>query len=222
MVSTLTEIVCLVLKPGINITGSSDAAKTWDECVSLIQSQPGYIGSTYGPTMEDPLMYEWFIDWTSATSREAFGRSLDFMPFKTRLESFNASICCYHVPFNLAATIFTLNFPVVQLVTFFAVSPQMLSNVREFITAIGRSDQCYGGVCGESLESNIRWSGDGRRGTVVALLIGWESKESHTAFEETDVYKESIELLEEEGVAYKGQETVHVHFKMAIDFEGLI
>ncbi len=50
---------------------------------------------------------------------------------------------------------------------------------------------------------------DGVKGKGAVLLIGWDSKEDHMAFRETDVFKENIQLLRQTA---KGIEAHHTQF----------
>jgi heme-degrading monooxygenase HmoA len=51
-----------------------------------------------------------------------------------------------------------------------------------------------------------------KQGSAVVGLLGWDSKEAHMAFRETELFKENVHLLREKN---GGIELGHVPFKAA-------
>jgi len=65
-----------------------------------------------------------------------------------------------------------------------------------------RPDGYFGYAFGETVEEIAK--DGGKDGKAVILWIGWESKEKHMEFRQTEVFKENIRLLRE----YNGGATV--------------
>jgi hypothetical protein len=49
----VTEIAYISLKPGIQLTGSSDGAKAWADTIKTIQAQDGYQRLHWGVSLEN-------------------------------------------------------------------------------------------------------------------------------------------------------------------------
>ncbi|KAL2065159.1 hypothetical protein VTL71DRAFT_4300 [Oculimacula yallundae] len=197
MATPVTEIAYITLKPGIDISGSSDAAKAWKESLAIISKQEGYQRSSYGLTLESPDLLLWFIDWDSRTSHINFTTSPAYTPFTAHLSTLLTSAHFHHILFPSPPSIL-ISAPIIEFATFLNTTPSFPSQVEKFIAAVGTPKECYGGAFGESVEMDVkRHEGDGEKGRVTVLVIGWESREAHFRFRETEVFKESIELLGE-------------------------
>lgn len=122
-------------------------------------------------------------------------------------------------PFSLVHVDFTpadgvkraLSAPVTELATFYwdgAPPDDAVSSVEKFIKAWeaeageGKVRWAYG-VTHEEIER------EGVKGKGAVLLIGWESKEEHMQFRETEVFKKNIDLLRQ---GAKGAEMHHTQF----------
>jgi heme-degrading monooxygenase HmoA len=78
-----------------------------------------------------------------------------------------------------------------------------MSNVEKFVKVVEETKgEGYLGVAyGETMEDVKKHADQGKdgvkEGKAVVLLIGWESKELHMKFRETDTFKENIHFLRE-------------------------
>lgn len=95
--------------------------------------------------------------------------------------------------------------PVIEIVTFFQTEDFFLSNVEKFMAAMSPHAEGYlGHVYGPVIEEIEEEEGAGK-GKAVVLCIGWESREKHMAFRETETFVKNIPLLRE---GMKGGEMV--------------
>ncbi|CAG8959812.1 hypothetical protein HYFRA_00001720 [Hymenoscyphus fraxineus] len=210
MGSPVTEIAYLTLKPGVDISGSTDAAKAWQEGLSVVKKQEGYQRSYYGRAMESPDLLLWFIDWDSYEAHINFTKSSVYESFANNLGALMEGFHLHHVGLKPFPPTVLGKAPVIEFATFLDTQPQFLDNVGKFMNAVGMPEKCYGGAWGESVETDVGKHEDGSvKGRAVVLVIGWESKEAHMQFRETEVFKGNIGLLRE-GVG--GVEMFHVPF----------
>lgn len=87
--------------------------------------------------------------------------------------------------------------PVIEVTTFFQVEDFFLSNVEKFMAAASPHAEGYlGHVYGLTIEEIEKEEGAGK-GKAVVLCIGWESKEKHMEFRETETFAKNIHLLRE-------------------------
>ncbi|KAH7364654.1 hypothetical protein BKA65DRAFT_447702 [Rhexocercosporidium sp. MPI-PUGE-AT-0058] len=213
MATPVTEIAYITLKPNIDISDSSDAANSWKEGLAIIAKQEGYQGSSYGRATESPGLLMWFIDWDSHGSHIKFTKAPAYSGFKDCVISIMESVHYHHVAFTPFPPKILTSAPVIEFVTFLDTKPHFMDNVSKFMKAIGMPEKCYGGAWGESVEADVGKHVDGSvKGKAVVLVIGWESKEAHMAFRETEVFEKSIGLLRE---GMGGVEMFHVPFTAA-------
>ena len=112
--------------------------------------------------------------------------------------------------------------PVIEFATFYSPDASFLGNMRKFTGNLeakrkeGLIDGFFGSSYGESVEDGVvkhseqeDESAKEKSGKVVTALIGWESKDKHLAFRETEIFKESIGLLRGNN---RGAELFHVKF----------
>ncbi|KAG4426563.1 hypothetical protein IFR04_000445 [Cadophora malorum] len=213
MVTPVTEIAYITLKPDTDISGSSDAARAWKGGLSVIAKQEGYQGSSYGRAVESPDVLMWFIDWDSKESHIKFAQSPAYEPFKENLSALMTAVHFHHVAFSPFPPKIVTRAPVIEFATFLDTKPHFLSNVEKFMKGIGTPDECYGSAWGDSVETDVGKHSDGSvKGKATVLLIGWESKEAHMRFRESDVFEKNIGLLRE---GMGGVEMFHIPFTAA-------
>ncbi|KAK0104159.1 hypothetical protein ONS96_005253 [Cadophora gregata f. sp. sojae] len=124
-----------------------------------------------------------------------------------------AAVHFHHVPFKPFPPTILTRAPVIEFATFLDTKPHFLSNVGRFMSGIGTPDQCYGSAWGDSVETDVGKHADGTvKGKATVLLIGWESKEAHMKFRETETFEKNIGLLRE---GMGGTELFHVPFTAA-------
>ncbi|CAG8974557.1 hypothetical protein HYALB_00005830 [Hymenoscyphus albidus] len=210
MGTLVTEIAYLTLKPGVDISGSTDAAKAWQEGLSVVKKQEGYQRSYYGRAMESPDLLLWFIDWDSYEAHINFTKSAVYESFANNLSALMEGVHLHHVGLKPFPPTVLSKAPVIEFATFLDTKPQFLDNVGKFMNAVGIPEKCYGGAWGECVETDVGKHEDGSvKGKAVVLVIGWESKEAHMQFRETELFKETLGLLRE---GTGGVEMFHVPF----------
>lgn len=104
----------------------------------------------------------------------------------------------HHVAFSPFPPKIVTRAPVIEFATFLDTRPHFLANVEKFMKGIGAPDECYGSAWGDTVETDVGKHLDGSaKGKATVLLIGWESKEAHMRFRETEVFEKNIGLLRE-------------------------
>jgi hypothetical protein len=113
-------------------------------------------------------------------------------------------------PVNFPPTVLSSS-PCVEFATFYGVDDKFMSRTEKFLASIGSVDVdgYLENTFGPVIEEIAKDDGSGK-GKAIVVLIGWESKEKHMAFRETQTFKDNIPLLRE-GVA--AAEVFHVEFK---------
>jgi hypothetical protein len=137
-------------------------------------------------------------------------------PFKTRLGLIMTGVPLFHiVPTPFPPKVLSLA-PCIEFVTFFSTSPDFLANVEKFADVLeknkGKIDGYLGYSYGESVEEVVKHAEQNTAETkakAITALLGWESREKHLAFRETEVFRENIGLLRENN---RGAEMFHIPF----------
>jgi hypothetical protein len=133
------------------------------------------------------------IDWESRDAHVKFMNDPSYGPFKARLTSLMEGVHLHHITQPKTALLGLA--PVMEVATFYDAEPTMLQNVEKFAAALekGNPDGFHGVVYGKVMEKIVRHAGvgkeDAKPGEAVVLLIGWDSKEIHLAFRETELFK---------------------------------
>jgi hypothetical protein len=108
--------------------------------------------------------------------------------------------------------------PVIEFCAFYCPEPSFLASMGKFVGILdgkkGEIEGYYGASYGESVEEGVvKHAEQGtegvQEGKAVAAFIGWESKEAHLKFRETEIFKENIGLLRGNN---RGAEVFHVKF----------
>jgi len=100
------------------------------------------------------------------------------------------------------------------MATFYHTEPHFTSNVQKFLDTVSKDAVadfgCLGATYGPVVEE-IEKEGDGKgKGNAVLLCIGWESREDHMKFRESESFKKNIHFLRE---GMGGIEMHHTVFK---------
>jgi hypothetical protein len=88
--------------------------------------------------------------------------------------------------------------PVVEVATFYKTESSFTENTKKFMEIFhgteidGYVGQAYGPVV-EKIEKS---DGDGK-GPALMIFIGWETKEAHMKFRETELFQKNVGLLKE-------------------------
>ena len=87
----------------------------------------------------------------------------------------------------------------VEFATFYNVEKGFAQNLEAFVQAvdIGKPDGFVGYATGHVVEQITRPKEGAQEGEALVLLFGWESKEKHLSFRETELFAKHIGLLRE-------------------------
>lgn len=146
-----------------------------------------------------------------------------YVPFKKTLGTIMEGVHLFHVTPTPFPPAILSRAPTIEFCAFFDPAPTFLSNIEKFVGILeekrgeGLVKGYYGGSYGGSVEGGlVKHSevlegkvADGDGGKVVVGFLGWESKEAHLAFRETELFKENIGLLRGNN---RGAEVFHVKF----------
>jgi heme-degrading monooxygenase HmoA len=86
--------------------------------------------------------------------------------------------------------------PCVEVATFFKTEERFLGNVEKFMECLSEAEGYLGHALGEVVEE-IEKEEDAGKGKAVLLCIGWDSKDTHMKFRETNAFKKNIDYLRE-------------------------
>lgn len=137
-------------------------------------------------------------DWDSYDSHIKFTKAPAYDDFRKIVDGIMTGVHYHHVAFKPFPPKISTSAPVIEFATFLDTKPHFLDNVDKFMKAVGVPEKCYGGAWGDSVETDVGKHVDGSvKGKVTVVLIGWESKEAHMEFRETETFAENIGLLRE-------------------------
>jgi len=216
MASPATEVAYISLKPDLDLGGSTTEAKTWQEALSTIAAQKGYQRLYWGRQLEDPDVLLLVIDWDSVQSHTDFINAPSYETFKETLGKLMEGVHLHHFQSNPHPPSIIGKVPCTEFATFFKCEESLVENIAKFAKILeeGKPDGFIGVAYGKVVEKAVKHKDIGQEGVeasdAVVLLIGWESKEKHLAFRDTDLFKESVYLLREKN---GGAEVFHVPFK---------
>ncbi|KAI9745167.1 MAG: hypothetical protein M1818_001445 [Claussenomyces sp. TS43310] len=198
-VKPVTEIANIAIKAGVDLSDEGTTAyKTWSEILRIISNQDGYQRLYWGPTIEDPSLIQLCIGWDSIESHEGFMKSPQYGPFVTAIGTISSTPpSLFHIRAEPFPPIIFGTAPVVEMATLYEAQASCLDNVKQFVQ--NTKDKMEGGlgsVIGSVVEEIQAKEGAGT-GKAVLLCLGWESREAHMKFRETDCFKENINLLRE-------------------------
>jgi len=206
----VTEFATLNLKAGVNLTDDSPAARLFrSDIVGTLMLQDGMTNVRWGHELEDESIAILAIDWTSFSAHENFMKSPPYGPFVKKLQDiFVVGLALHHAYLPQNKTHLLTGAPVIELVTVYGAEEGCLDNVKEFESKL-EADGYHGMVYGETMEGDIAKEEGGEKGKAVVMCIGWDSREKHMEFRETERFREIIPLLREKN---KGANVVHVKF----------
>jgi hypothetical protein len=141
--------------------------------------------------------------------------SPEYGPFKSKLSSIMENVHLHHVtPKQFPPSILGAA-PCTEMATFYECQPPFFENVERFAQKLvdGNPKGYHGLAYGQVVET-IKKDGSGREGNAVVLWIGWDSKEMHMKFRETDLFKENIQLLRVENNGAEMVSSYFGHFDM--------
>ncbi|QSZ29213.1 hypothetical protein DSL72_003724 [Monilinia vaccinii-corymbosi] len=213
--------------------------RIWHETLQTVVKQKGCTNSYYGPVQEEEGVLIWCIglfslflhktpilthkqDWTSLAQHKIFMDSPAYTTFLEKLEPIVESVQIIHVGWlNVERAVGN---GVMEIITFFGVEDTFIEGTKKFITAM-RKIEAQKGIVGfggvieyrEVIEKIAMQNEGGEvkeeaKGRAMVLVVGWESKEVHMAFRETQDFLDNIGVLRKET---SGQKMYHIAFKSA-------
>ncbi|KAK5693508.1 hypothetical protein LTR97_010077 [Elasticomyces elasticus] len=212
----VTEIATCPLKAGANIGDPNDqTAAVLSSLCDDLRATDGMQQLHFGTRMEDPTMLELVLDWDTLKHHQTFMASDIYGPFMNRLNSIcEGNVSGMHIDFVPAGGLSkTLSAPAtevppstsavsilhtdfsLQIATFYFDREPVsdyTDNVAKLDKALQGIDGYLGytiGITHETLEK------EDVKGKAAVLTIGWQSREAHMAFRETQAYKDNIHLL---------------------------
>jgi len=205
----VTEFAILNLKPGVSVTSSTpEAALFRSDIIGTLKQQDGMNDVRWGHQLEDPSIVVLAVDWTSYEDHKKFIDSAPYGPFVKKLENnFTTSLSLQHAFLPASKTSLLSSVPCIEYATFYGIEDGCLSNIAEFERK-AVAEGYHGMVYGETMEELSKEDG-GEKAKAAILCIGWDSKEKHMEYRESENFKENIGLLR---VKNKGAIVVHVKF----------
>ncbi|KAK5172992.1 uncharacterized protein LTR77_003114 [Saxophila tyrrhenica] len=195
-----TELATISLKAGSQIgEPNNPAAAVFKDCADTIARQDGFEGMQF--------------DWTSKSKHEEFMASPDYGPFfKSFGTIIGGGLSLAHIDFQPeGGATRAMSAPVTEVVTFYfegGPPDDSFESCKKFLETCEKESQqkVYGWAYGTTYEEIEK---DGVKGKGAVLLIGWESRQEHMDFRETDTFKNNIHLLRQTA---KGIEMHHTQF----------
>lgn len=148
-----------------------------------------------------------FSDWESIESHKKFQASPEYGPFSEHLEQIMISAKLYHFHPQPSPPSVLDSAPVTEMAVFFGTDDNFNDNVGRFLAAISEAEGSCGFSHGEIIEDLAKTEYE-KPGKAVQLCIGWQSKQLHMRFRESDVFKKNIHLLRK---GMSGVEMVSCH-----------
>ncbi|ROW01351.1 hypothetical protein VMCG_05888 [Cytospora schulzeri] len=204
----ITEIGCVVLKPGVDVIdestpGSNILVTAWKK----ITSQPtGPFRIYWGLEVENPSNLWSFFDFASVEEHQQFGKEFggDIVKDFDKIVDHGVFTGNKHIatnPYPPSA----LRSPVTEiLLAWFPsdISPELKdANTKKLEQFAEMSLKACSDIqainLGWGLENDflVRGGDEGEKGSMASMLIGWPSIDAHVRFRDTDAFKEAIPLV---------------------------
>ncbi|KAI9666782.1 MAG: hypothetical protein M1831_001558 [Alyxoria varia] len=200
--SGVTEIAICYLKPGADPVGNPDSAegKIMQDTLSLVLQQKGAQRAFAGKEEENPNVLRLFIDWDKVEDHIDFTKSEAYGPMVKSLGAvLDAPIVYFHSPLKPfpPTTLSKTISPMTEILTCH-FDPSVDTNaaqssIKKLISVIETNAPGYKGYVegwGEELQENDK--SPGGKSKVYIGCLGWNSKEEHMNFRETQLFKDNV------------------------------
>lgn len=139
------------------------------------------------------------VDWTSLDKHNKFINSPEYGPFNEKLGEIMDGAALHHIEMRPFPPNILTKAPCVEVATFYNVEEGFIQNLNAFSQAVdtGKPKGFVGYATGEVVEQITRPRDGSQEGKAAVLLFGWESKEKHMEFRETELFAKHIGLLRE-------------------------
>ncbi|KAK0937109.1 hypothetical protein LTR29_011318 [Friedmanniomyces endolithicus] len=193
-----TEIALIPLKAGAHIGDyDSPAASVINTSFDTLRAVDGMQQINFGTQMEDPTKMQLMITWDSIKNHHDFMKSDSYGPFGKKLGAIiDGDISIVHADFKPEGALTkAFSAPVTEVATFyFNDAPP-----SDYVETVGKMDKALHGVdgyLGLAIGITHETVEEGEiKGKAAVAAIGWQSKEAHMAFRETQSFKDNIHLL---------------------------
>ena len=223
MARPATEVCYITLKAGLDLESTTPEAQVWQETLSTIEAQEGYQRAYYGRQLEDTNVLMLFIDWANVDAHKQFIASPQYGPFKQKLGTIMEGVHLHHINSIPHPPTIIGRAPCTEVAAFFEAEQGFLEKVKEFgeVLEKGKPDGYLGYAYGSVIELVARHKDEGKegvtKGAAVMALIGWQSREKHLKFRDSQLFKDNIWMLREKN---GGAEVVSYH--VALDCRWLV
>ncbi|KAH9226257.1 hypothetical protein K456DRAFT_1850866 [Colletotrichum gloeosporioides 23] len=169
LTNAVTERVIIPVKGGID-----DWKEQLKSMLQVLQNQPGYLRTRWGPWSEDPQKLELLAGWINAEASEAWKRSRDYADAMAKLAPvLSGHPTSYLLQFKPFAPQAVINSPIVETLSFEGCrEPE--ERMREIVERAKAMPGCNGVASGFSLAT----IGGGNGGRTFVAVIGWTGVEA--------------------------------------------
>lgn len=201
-----TEIAFLPLKAGSRLNDPETSEGTvWQECLTTVLGQEGAQRAYWGTGLEDASMLYLFIDWDTVDHHKRFIDSREYGPFVKNLGTIMSGppkfFHTHFTPHPASAALSDTNAPVTEIVRWYidpsADTSKVESNVKDLVKVIEANATGYKGSAGGWSVEEVESPNGGHKCKIYAAVLGWESKEAHMNFRETQHFKDNAHLIKE-------------------------
>jgi len=139
------------------------------------------------------------IDWTSLDKHSAFINGPEYGPFEENLRKIIEGASIHHLKTKPFPPTVLTEAPCIEFATFYSVEEGFIENIETFCQAVdmGKPEGYVGYATGEVVEQIMRRKDPAQEEKAAVILLGWESKEKHLKFRETELFAKHIGLLRE-------------------------
>ncbi|KAF4878945.1 hypothetical protein COL154_005727 [Colletotrichum chrysophilum] len=190
LANAVTERVIIPVKGGID-----DWKEQLKSMLQVLQNQPGYLRTRWGPWSEDPQKLELLAGWINAEASEAWKRTRDYADAMAKLAPvLSGQPTSYLLQFKPFAPQAVINSPIVETLSFEGCrEPE--ERMREIVERAKAMPGCNGVASGFSLCRNSSGGGPsssssggmasgsasiggGNGGRTFVAVIGWTGVEA--------------------------------------------
>ncbi|KAI7775026.1 hypothetical protein LA080_007452 [Diaporthe eres] len=201
----VTEAGCSIVKPGIDVM--DDSTPEGQILLSIwkgVTSQPtGPYRVFWGTEVENPANLWGFFDFASVEEHEKFAKEFG----KDIVKDFPKILCGHHFTKHLKLSPYphtALRAPVTEVLLVWLPSDTSqeaydaaAKQLQQFADVLAEEPVIQAVNVGRGVENDfpVRDGEEGRKGSLLNLMIGWPSIDAHMQFRETDTFKNNIHLL---------------------------
>ncbi|KAL2803185.1 hypothetical protein BJX63DRAFT_412853 [Aspergillus granulosus] len=189
MPTPVTEVAVLTVKPDVDVEGPAEGL------FKIIERQKGFRRLKWGRWEEDPNKIQLMINWDDISDHVAFTQSgADYEELFAGLTPLIAAPPeIFHVRVDPDAINKILDYPVIELATFYHTGEGFEEALTNTLAALATSEECLGSVGGPVVEELA--DGEKGKGKAHYAAISWTSLEAHTAAMQQQDVKETGSVL---------------------------